>query len=69
VLSYMCRVGKSRHDLIPRELIIFLDLFDLIARGESPEHGCDSDYSSIHSAGLGVRLYAGCRTRPCRLAA
>ena len=47
MLSYVCRVGKSRHDLISGELVIFLDLFDLIARGESPEHGCDIDSCTL----------------------
>jgi hypothetical protein len=30
VLGYMSRVGKSRRDLIARELIILLDVFDLV---------------------------------------
>ncbi len=36
MLGYVCRVGKSRHDLIACELIIFLDVFDLIPRGKPP---------------------------------
>jgi hypothetical protein len=47
VLGYVCRIGKSRHNLIPRELIIFLDLFDFIACGQSPEHGCDIDSCTV----------------------
>ena len=47
MLSYVCRVSKSCHDLIPRKLIIFLDLFDLIARGESPEHSRDIDSGTL----------------------
>jgi hypothetical protein len=63
MLSYVCRVGKSRHDLIPRELIIFLDLFDFIARGESPEHGCDIDSCTLDARFSEANRQVHCNAR------
>ena len=41
MLGYVRCVGKGGHNLIPGELVVFLNLFDLISRGKSTEHGGD----------------------------
>ena len=43
MLGYVSRICESRHDLLAGELIIFLDVFDLIACGKSTEYCCDID--------------------------
>ena len=51
MLGYMGCIGKRRHNLIARELIIFLDSFNGIARGKSTEQRCHIDSCSF-DAGL-----------------
>jgi hypothetical protein len=37
MLGYVGGIGESRHNLIPGELIVFLDVFDLVPGGKSTE--------------------------------
>ena len=50
--------GESGHNLIPGELIVFLDVFDLVPGGKSTEYSCDVDsctldagFAEAHSPG------------------
>jgi hypothetical protein len=43
MLGYVGGVGESSHNLIPDELIVFLDVFDLVPGGKSTEYSCDVD--------------------------
>lgn len=43
MLGYVRSISERRHDLISPELIIFLDVFDLVACGKSTEYSCNID--------------------------
>jgi hypothetical protein len=63
MLGYVRSISEGGHNLIPRELIILLNVFDFISRGKSAKYRCDVDSGSLDAGFPKANFWIHCNAR------